>query len=258
MLQIKSSAIKTRPAWNVSSMPPGLINSLNADELADLIAYLFSAGNAADKAFKVTGSSQEMNLFDGKTLNGWKADPKLWSVQKGLIVGDTMDNKIKTNSFLVWDGEVGDFELTYEVKVEGDNNSGMMYRAQWLDKSIWRLKGNQCDLHPKPKFCAMLYSESTGRGKIALRGTKVIVDAKRGKSKVVGKTETATVLDISQWHTYKIIAKGNHLQHYVDGRLAVDVIDNHPKIEFKGLIGLQLHAGKPMKVFLRKITLKKL
>jgi hypothetical protein len=32
-------------------MPPGLINSLNEEELKDLVAYLLSGGNAADKAF---------------------------------------------------------------------------------------------------------------------------------------------------------------------------------------------------------------
>ena len=32
-------------------MPPGLISSLNEDELRDLLAYLLSGGNANDKAF---------------------------------------------------------------------------------------------------------------------------------------------------------------------------------------------------------------
>jgi len=33
-------------------MPPGLINSLNQEELLDLIAYTLSGGNAEDKAFR--------------------------------------------------------------------------------------------------------------------------------------------------------------------------------------------------------------
>jgi len=32
-------------------MPPGLINSLNSDELLDLIAFLMSGGNPKDKVF---------------------------------------------------------------------------------------------------------------------------------------------------------------------------------------------------------------
>lgn len=44
--------VKERKPWNVSMMPPGLINSLNEEELKDLIAYLQSGGNPNDKAFK--------------------------------------------------------------------------------------------------------------------------------------------------------------------------------------------------------------
>jgi cytochrome c1 len=33
-------------------MPPGLINSLNEEELKDLIAFLQSGGNPNDKAFR--------------------------------------------------------------------------------------------------------------------------------------------------------------------------------------------------------------
>ncbi|MGH8047002.1 MAG: c-type cytochrome, partial [Chthoniobacterales bacterium] len=43
--------VKERKVWNTSMMPPGLINSLNEEELKDLIAYLMSGGNANDKAF---------------------------------------------------------------------------------------------------------------------------------------------------------------------------------------------------------------
>ena len=48
---IDATEIKTRKPFNISMMPPGLINALNKDELLDLYAYLLSAGNAQDKAF---------------------------------------------------------------------------------------------------------------------------------------------------------------------------------------------------------------
>ena len=44
--------VKERKVWNVSMMPPGLINSLNEEELKDLVAYLQSGGNPNDKTFK--------------------------------------------------------------------------------------------------------------------------------------------------------------------------------------------------------------
>jgi putative heme-binding domain-containing protein len=49
---VPSANVKGRTPFNVSMMPPGLINTLNKDELLDLIAYLVSGGNPNDKAFK--------------------------------------------------------------------------------------------------------------------------------------------------------------------------------------------------------------
>ena len=49
---VPSANVKSRTPFNVSMMPPGLINTLNKDELLDLIAYLVSGGNPNDKAFK--------------------------------------------------------------------------------------------------------------------------------------------------------------------------------------------------------------
>ncbi len=43
--------VKTREPFNVSMMPPALINSLNEGELLDLLAYLVSGGNPRDKMF---------------------------------------------------------------------------------------------------------------------------------------------------------------------------------------------------------------
>jgi hypothetical protein len=47
----ESKDIKSRKDHNVSMMPPGLINTLNEDELKDLLAYLLSGGNPQDKMF---------------------------------------------------------------------------------------------------------------------------------------------------------------------------------------------------------------
>ena len=48
---VDAANIKRRTPFNVSMMPAGLINGLNKDELLDLIAYIQSAGNPADKVF---------------------------------------------------------------------------------------------------------------------------------------------------------------------------------------------------------------
>jgi putative heme-binding domain-containing protein len=50
--KVKVSAVKSRKPFNVSMMPPGLINSLNPDELQDMLAYILSSGNPNDPMFK--------------------------------------------------------------------------------------------------------------------------------------------------------------------------------------------------------------
>lgn len=249
---VKLSEVAEQKEWPVSPMPQGLINSLNADELSDLIAYIFSAGDENHDYFK----SDFTKLFNGKDLKGWQGDKSLWSVKDGVIYGTTHNTKLKANTFLVWDGEVSDFHLKYEGKSVGVN-SGMMYRSQWLDKSIHRLKGYQADMHPKPEFMAMLYGEQLGkRGIIAKRGQKVKVGTD-GKAVVVGKTSEVTPVALDQWQSYEVICKGNRLIHKLNGKVTVDITDEHPEKLLKGMIGMQLHVGGPMECWFRNIELKK-
>ncbi len=51
-IQVKTSDVAKVEQVPVSQMPPGLINTLNPEELADLIAYIMSGGDENDKAFK--------------------------------------------------------------------------------------------------------------------------------------------------------------------------------------------------------------
>lgn len=184
-------------------------------------------------------------LFNGKNLDGWSGDPRLWRVEDGVLVGETntTDKKIAGNSFLIWQGgEPGDFELEYKARVTG-NNSGVQYRSKVLDATKWMVGGYQMDLHPKAEFLGMLYEEK-GRGIACQRGQKVTLDA---KPQVTGKLDVPAV-DLAQWNSYKIVAKGNVVQHFVNGQLAAEITDvNQQKSAAKGVIALQVHAGPAMK-----------
>jgi hypothetical protein len=72
------------------------------------------------------------SLFDGKTLNGWDGDTKLWSVKDGAIyINPTCEHPTGT-VYLVWQGgEVGDFDLRLEMKGTGSINGGLQYRS-WI------------------------------------------------------------------------------------------------------------------------------
>ena len=98
-------------------------------------------------------------LFNGKDLDGWEGDPRLWSVQDGVIRGvtDAGERSVSANSFLIWKGgEPGDFELEYKARVTGDNNSGVQYRSRSVGDPAHALAGYQADLHPNQPYLAMV------------------------------------------------------------------------------------------------------
>ena len=205
-------------------------------------------------------SAQETtDLFNGKDLDGWKGLPGYWSVQDGAIVGQTTAEKpAKGNTFLVWEGgEVADFEFSCQARFEG-NNSGVQYRSSIANEANLALAGYQADLHPKQEYFGMLYGEKLGRrGIIAQRGQRLTIDAD-GKKEVTGKVGDGAQLVDKEWNTLRIVAVGNRLVHQVNGVVTVDITDNHPDALEKGLLGLQLHAGPPMKVEFKNLKLRHL
>ena len=89
-------------------------------------------------------------IFDGSTLNGWKGMGGLWKVEDGAITGQTTEpNQVPFNTFLVWqDGEVDDFELTFQYRIVG-GNSGVQVRAYQTPGSKpeeYRISGYQSDI----------------------------------------------------------------------------------------------------------------
>jgi putative heme-binding domain-containing protein len=254
---INSADVISKEPYEVSPMPAGLLNSLNPEELRDLIAYIFAKGDPEHEYFSGISSytpalEKAKDLFNGKDLDGWKGNTDLWSVKDGVIHGSTRGKPIKGNTFLIWDGgEVEDFYLTYEAKVN-DNNSGVMYRSEILDDKKFVMKGYQADLHPNPPYLAMIYEER-GRGILITRGQKMVID-ETGK-KTVLSSEKPKPIDITQWQKYEIIAKGNHVIQKVNGEIAIDIVDNAPVRIKKGHIGLQIHQGKEMDCQFRNIKL---
>lgn len=197
-------------------------------------------------------------LFNGKDFSGWEGQDGLWSIVGGTIVGQTTaENPTKGNTFLIWDGEVKDFDFRCKVKFSG-NNSGVQYRSQVVDAAKHVMAGYQADLHPRQDYFGMLYGEKLkGRGIIATRGQQVIVPA-AGKPEVTGKVGDKTELTDDEWNELRIVAVGNRLIHQVNGVTTVDITDNHPNAALSGKLGLQLHAGPPMKVEFRNLLLRKL
>jgi len=51
-------------------------------------------------------------IFDGKSFTGWDADPAIWRVEDGLMIGETLEGKPKGNNYIVYRGDkTRDFDL---------------------------------------------------------------------------------------------------------------------------------------------------
>ncbi len=199
-------------------------------------------------------------LFDGKTLNGWEGKPQFWSVQDGVITGQTTkDNPTKGNTFLIWrGGKTADFELRLEFRIVG-GNSGIQYRSE--EKGDFVVGGYQADFAAGDRYIGILYEEK-GRAILAHRGHKVVID-EDGKKETVGTTcdekEMLASIKKEGWNEFIITAKGNHLVQKINGHTTVDVTDNQTsKSSAEGILALQLHQGPPMLVQFKNIRLKQL
>ena len=69
----------------------------------------------------------------------------------------------------------------------------------------------------------------------------------------------ATLFKLNDWNDVVIVAKGNHIQHYMNGRLILDFTDEHPTLSHSdGVLALQLHGGKPMWAEYRNVRIREL
>ena len=124
--------------------------------------------------------------------------------------------------------------------------------------------GYQADFEAGKTHSGILYEER-GRGILAQRGQKVVIKegATPNKPKIevaekgVGKSaEIQAKIKADDWNDYRIVAKGGHLQHFINGVQTIDVTDETALGAKKGILALQLHAGPAMVVQFKDLVLK--
>lgn len=211
-------------------------------------------------------------IFNGQDLTGWDGDSRLWSVRDGVIRGETTDAvPANGNTFIIWkDGVLKDFELRLSFRCSAVNNSGIQYRSKHIDGEVrnkWVVRGYQHEIRNEntlPSVSGFIYDEggTTGkRGRICLVGEKAIWEAD-GK-KIVGDALIddagfKELMKVDDWNDVVIIAKGNHIQHYLNGKLILDFTDHPERALTEGILALQLHAGKPMWTEFKDIRVRKI
>lgn len=231
---------------------------------------------------KTSEASQEeeddgfVSIFNGKSMDGWEGDTDIWRVEDGLLIGElTTDTDLKSNTFLVWTGgEPSDFELKVDFKITEDGNSGINYRSERLVDIPFALRGYQADIDGKNTYTGQNYEERK-RATLAYRGQQTKINpqdppgeirdfvernAWRGLelTKELGDRDSLrSLIHTEDWNHMHLVIKGNHLQHFVNGILMSEVMDEDPvNRSFGGYLGFQVHVGPPMQVAFKNIYLK--
>jgi hypothetical protein len=199
------------------------------------LALLVANSNAAEKGFQA--------LFDSKTFEGWEGNLEIFRIEKGEIIGGTLKERIPHNEFLCTKKEYEDFELRLSAKLIGEgNNAGIQFRSHRIPNHH-EVKGYQCDMgaQPNQNIWGALYDES-----------------RRRKFLAVGDQEQVKrVFRPDDWNDFVIRCEGNRIQIWLNGFQTVDYIEKE-KVAKAGVIGLQIHGGKPAEASYKNVRIKEL
>lgn len=204
-----------------------------------------------------------IKIFDGKTMSGWEADTNFWRIEDKCLVGKvTLEKPLKSNTFMIWRGFMPDnFEFKAQYRISGKGNSGINYRSEEVPGVKYGLKGYQADIDGENQYTGQNYEER-GRGFLAMRGQIALLKENQ-KPTIIGSVGNSDELKASikseDWNEIHIIVNGNLMKHYINGVLMSETTDEDTqKQKFGGLLGLQVHVMKNMKVEYRKIYLKEI
>lgn len=252
--------------------------------LAALLARIPPPGIAADTAtpplLEPVAAPPEPDgmrpLFNGRDLQGWSGDPRLWSVRDGVIHGETTPDLVaQGNTFLVFRGPdreqllssvFHDFELRLSFRCNATNNSGIQYRSEPIRENTrndWVVAGYQHEVRNEidmPNVSGFIYDEAGSAGRLNHAGEKAVRSAtgdKTVEALFIDQAGFGKLFRLDDWNDVVIIAEGNHIRHYLNGRQILDFVDHDPAtFRSAGVIALQLHGGRPMWAEFRDIRLK--
>ncbi|MEO8353434.1 MAG: family 16 glycoside hydrolase, partial [Chthoniobacteraceae bacterium] len=180
-------------------------------------------------------------LFDGKTLDGWEGNPKLWRVEDGEIRGGSLTEHVERNEFIATEKSYSNFDLRLKLRLTGTGfvNSGVQIRSVRVPNSS-EMSGYQVDYGDG--WYGKLYDES--------RRNKVVGEAVGGKA--------AATIKEGDWNEYRIRTNGPRIQSWINGVPALDYTEADPAIAQDGHIGIQIHGGGKALVQVKDITIEEL
>jgi hypothetical protein len=207
-----------------------------------LTVYLVIVGVAAMSSFGQNASAGEWaTLFNGKDIEGWeqKGGEAAYKVEDGCLVGTT---KPRTpNTFLCPPKSYRDFELTFDVKCDEALNSGVQIRSI--------SSADEIPAGLSEKDATKAKKKADGK---SLFGPQVEIAANGNAAGVwfegVGGWLLAPKPEVTNkaykkdgWNNYRVLAKGETIQVWVNGTKISDGKDTRTHFT-KGRLGFQVHG----------------
>ena len=199
-------------------------------------------------------AAEPIDLFDGKTLDGWTryGGEQEYSVRDGLIIGRVV--KGEASSYLCTDRNFGDFELTFEVKyLVGDVNSGCQIRSlirrEDGEKNFMKkgsIYGPQIEINRR---------ENNNSGNIYGQGL--------GTDYLKPQKRNVKSFRPAEWNRIRVVARGPRIQTWINDEPVVDIVNEEVyQTNPRGMIGLQIHKVKegtgPYEIAWRNIRITEL
>lgn len=146
-------------------------------------------------------------LFNGETLEGWKffkgKENTRWEVVDGLLHCKP-DGTAETHVDIMTEKQYQDFELMFDWKIAAGGNSGVMFRVtEDADEPYYT----------GPEFQLMDDKGWSG----PLKDTQLT-----GASYDVYPAPNAKVNPAGEWNSGKLVVKGKHVEHFVNGDKVVE------------------------------------
>ena len=179
-------------------------------------------------------------LFNGNDLAGWKGDSKVWTWESGELVGKLSGNGY---AFLSGTKPYQDFELTYEVRLQGDQaNSGVQFRSEPFPPAPYGMTGPQCEIG--------------GTGKTGYGGLWWEKGPANGVKSAVPPEKFGPLVKPDGYNRMTLRCVGKRVTITLNGTTTVD---GDFEIAPEGLLGWQLVSrGAPVEVRVRKIEFRDL
>jgi len=184
-------------------------------------------------SFAVAADPEPEAIFNGRDLAGWKPsdDHAFWHVENGVLMGENDDSL--AGNMLRTERSYGDFLLEFDVRWEGEIDSGVEFRQPVIQLQLGVSRSLKRDMSGSFYVGRPGYPEP-GRANNA----------------------AALMKPVGEWNTFRLRAQGPVFTVWINGVQAVQFTDEG----FPGPapLGLQIHSGLRMKVEYRNIRLAEL